>query len=196
MANKERVFKFSRKTKETEIDLTLNIDGGDYSISTGVGFLDHMLELFAKHGDFGINLQAKGDIHIDYHHITEDIGIALGKAFKEASGDKKGINRYGFMLLPMDETLIESAVDFSGRVYFNWAVDYSSNKVGEFDIELIEEFWRAFTNNAAINLHIIKRYGSNTHHISEGIFKSVAKSLKSALTITSDSLMSTKGVLE
>lgn len=196
MNKKDRVFRLSRKTYETEINLSLNIDGGDVSVATGVGYLDHMLELFAKHGGFGLTVFANGDTHIDFHHITEDIGITLGKAFKEAAGDKKGIERYGFMLLPMDETLIESAVDFSGRVYFNWVVDFASEKVGEFDTELIEEFWRAFCNNACINLHIIKRYGTNSHHISEGIFKSVAKSLRNALKITGTNTMTTKGVLE
>lgn len=196
MTDNKRYFKTERKTKETSIELSLCLDGGHIEVKTGVGFLDHMLELFAKHGGFGLNIKACGDTHIDFHHLTEDIGIVLGKAFKTAAGDKCGINRYGFMLLPMDESLIETAVDFGGRAYFNWSVTFPVGKVGDFDTELIEEFWRAFCHNSCCNLHIIMRYGGNAHHISEGIFKSVARALKSALQVTGSDVMSTKGVLE
>ena len=196
MAESDRIFKFKRTTSETCIDVSLCLDGGEISIDTGVGFLNHMLELFAKHGGFGLTIKATGDTHIDFHHIAEDIGIVLGKGFKEAAGDKCGINRYGFMLLPMDEVLIETAVDFGGRTYFNWDVAFSAAKVGDFDTELVEEFWRAFCHNSCCNLHVIMRYGGNAHHVAEGVFKSVARSLKEALKIVGTDVMSTKGVLE
>ncbi len=185
-----------RNTNETKISLELCLDGGECNISTGVGFLDHMLDLFAKHGNFGLKIKADGDCHIDYHHTVEDIGIVLGKAFREAVGDKVGINRYGFFLLPMDETLAETAIDFSGRTFLVFNANFPTEKIGDFDCELVDEFFRAFTNNAQINLHINVKYGNNSHHIAEAIYKSVARSLKMSLEITSDKLMSTKGVLE
>ncbi len=185
----------TRNTNETKISLDLCLDGGESNISTGVGFLDHMLDLFAKHGNFGLTVKADGDTHIDDHHTAEDIGIVLGKAFSEAVGDKVGINRYGFFMLPMDETLAEVAVDFSGRAHLVYNATFPTEKIGSFDTELVEEFFRAFTNNALINLHINVRYGTNSHHIAEAIFKCVARSLKMSLEITSDKLMSTKGVL-
>ncbi|WP_277656297.1 imidazoleglycerol-phosphate dehydratase HisB [Seleniivibrio woodruffii] len=192
----ERKSSISRKTTETEIALALNVDGsGKYSVDTGIGFLNHMLELFTRHGGFDIELKAKGDLHIDGHHTAEDIGIVLGDAFREALGDKRGIRRYGFFLLPMDETLIECAVDFSGRTYLNFDADIPAEKVGDFDTELTEEFFKAFADRAGINLHIIKRYGRNTHHIIEGIFKCVARAIKDAVRIESDQVMSTKGTL-
>ncbi|TCK61687.1 imidazoleglycerol-phosphate dehydratase HisB [Seleniivibrio woodruffii] len=192
----ERKSSISRKTTETEIALTLNVDGGGkYSVDTGIGFLNHMLELFTRHGGFDIELKARGDLHIDGHHTAEDIGIVLGDAFREALGDKRGIRRYGFFLLPMDETLIECAVDFSGRTYLNFDADIPAEKVGDFDTELTEEFFKAFADRAGINLHIIKRYGRNTHHIIEGIFKCVARAIKDAVRIESDQVMSTKGTL-
>lgn len=192
----ERKSSISRKTTETEIALALNVDGsGKYSVDTGIGFLNHMLELFTRHGGFDIELKAKGDLHIDGHHTAEDIGIVLGDAFREALGDKRGIRRYGFFLLPMDETLIECAVDFSGRTYLNFDADIPAEKVGDFDTELTEEFFKAFADRAGINLHIIKRYGRNTHHIIEGIFKCVARAIKDAVHIESDQVMSTKGTL-
>jgi len=192
----ERKSSISRKTTETEIALVLNVDGsGKYSVDTGIGFLNHMLELFTRHGGFDIELKAKGDLHIDGHHTAEDIGIVLGDAFREALGDKRGIRRYGFFLLPMDETLIECAVDFSGRTYLNFDADIPAEKVGDFDTELTEEFFKAFADRAGINLHIIKRYGRNTHHIIEGIFKCVARAIKDAVRIESDQVMSTKGTL-
>lgn len=185
-----------RKTTETEISVSLTVDGeGVYDVETGIGFLNHMLELFTRHGSFDMKLRAKGDLHIDAHHTAEDIGIVMGDAFREALGDKRGIRRYGFFLLPMDETLIECAVDFSGRTYLNYAADIPAEKVGDFDTELVEEFFKAFADHAGINLHIIKRYGRNTHHIIEGMFKCFARAVKDAVRIESDRVMSTKGTL-
>jgi imidazoleglycerol-phosphate dehydratase len=192
----ERLAKIDRKTSETDISISLNVDGsGKYDIKTGVGFLDHMLELFTRHGSFDMTLRVDGDLHIDGHHTTEDVGIALGDAFREALGDKRGIRRYGFFLLPMDETLIECAIDFSGRTYLNFDADIPAYKVGDFDTELVEEFFRAFADRAGVNLHLIKRYGRNTHHIIEGMFKCVARSIKDAVKIESDEIPSTKGLL-
>ncbi|MCX8083830.1 MAG: imidazoleglycerol-phosphate dehydratase HisB [Calditerrivibrio sp.] len=186
-----------RLTNETEIKVVLELDEKKESkIFTGCGFLDHMLDLFAKHGGFGLEVYAKGDSHIDWHHTFEDIGISLGKAFYEALGDKKGIVRYGFFLLTMDETLVEVALDFGGRAYLNYDVKFYVGKVGDVDVELFKEFFKAFSDNAKCNLHIIKRYGENTHHIVEGIFKAVARSIKTAVTIEGDQIPSTKGVLE
>lgn len=192
----KRNFIGERKTSETSVSVKLSLDGGQIKIDTGIGFLDHMLTLFAKHGGFGLELVAKGDTFIDFHHTTEDVGILLGKAFSEAVGDKAGINRYGCFLLPMDETLAETAVDFGGRPYLGYCAPFDKDKVGDFDTELIEEFWRAFVNNAKINLHIIIRAGTNSHHVAEGIFKSVARSMKEALKITGTDIPSTKGSLD
>jgi len=192
----DRIAKIERKTTETEISVSLNVDGsGKYNVKTGVGFLDHMLELFARHGSFDLDVVCNGDTHIDAHHTAEDIAIVLGDAFSKALGDKRGIRRYGFFLLPMDETLIECAVDFSGRTYLNFDAAIPAYKVGDFDTELVEEFFKAFADRAAINLHIIKRYGRNTHHIIEGIFKCVARSIKDAVKIESDQIPSTKGMI-
>lgn len=186
----------TRETTETKISIDLNVDGdGNYNVDTGIGFLNHMLELFTKHGSFDMTLKADGDLHIDAHHTAEDIGIVMGDAFREALGDKRGIKRYGFFLLPMDETLIECAVDFSGRTYLNFDAKIPSEKVGDFDTELVEEFFKAFADRAGINLHIVKRYGRNTHHIIEGIFKCFARSVKDAVRVESDKMMSTKGSL-
>lgn len=189
----------NRKTAETDIKLTLNLDGkGESKIDSGCGFLDHMLTLFAKHGNFDLTVKCKGDVEVDYHHTTEDIAIALGQAFKDALGDKKGITRYGDIILPMDEALILSAVDLSGRSFFVKQFDIKANKVGDFDTELVEEFFQAFAANALINLHIKQLDGSNAHHIIEGTFKSVARSLRKAVAIdkdNSDQVPSTKGVL-
>lgn len=196
MQTDKRHFKISRKTAETSISLNLDIDGGESEISTGIGFLDHMLELFAKHGSFGLMIDAKGDIGVDFHHTAEDIGIVLGKAFYAAAGDKIGIRRYGSSVIPMDEALIETAIDFGGRAYFSFGAVFKTEKIGDFDTELVKEFFRAFSENAKINLHIIMRSGENSHHIAEGIFKSCARSLKSALEIVGTGIMSTKGVLE
>ncbi|MCQ2553573.1 MAG: imidazoleglycerol-phosphate dehydratase HisB [Clostridia bacterium] len=188
-----------RNTNETQIKLSVNLDGaGSSDIKTGVGFMDHMLTLFAKHGGFDLNIACSGDTWVDFHHSAEDIGIALGQAFKQALGDCKGITRYGNMILPMDESLILSAIDISGRSYLGYGLNIPTEKVGEFDTELVEEFWLAFVRNANVTLHIQQLAGSNSHHIIEGCFKSVARSLKAAVAIDSknaDSIPSTKGVL-
>ncbi len=189
----------NRKTAETDISLTLNIDGnGDSKIDTGCGFLDHMLTLFAKHSRCDLTVKCIGDTQVDDHHTVEDIGISLGLAFKQALGDKKGIVRYGYMVLPMDEALILSAIDFSGRAYLGYDMDIPCQQVGTFDTELVEEFWLAFVRNAEVTLHIKEIDGCNTHHIIEGAFKSVAHSIKDAVSIDNeyaDDIMSTKGVL-
>lgn len=194
-----RISEIKRKTAETDIMLRLVLDGqGTSEIDTGCGFLDHMLTLLAKHGRFDLSVACKGDINVDYHHTVEDIGIALGTAFAEALGDKRGIVRYGDMILPMDEALILSAVDLSGRSFLGFEVNLPAQKVGDFDTELVEEFWLGFVRTAACNLHIRMMAGSNTHHIIEGIFKSVARSLKKAVEIDmdfADEIPSTKGVL-
>ena len=194
-----RQAEIKRTTKETDISLSLNIDGKGHSeINTGCGFLDHMLTLFVSHGRFDLNLTCKGDVQVDYHHTAEDIGIVLGKAFAEAMGDKRGITRYGSFLLPMDEALIMTALDISGRAYLVHDLDIPSKKVGDFDTELCEEFWRAFAFNSQITLHIKQLSGTNSHHIIEGAFKSVARALKQALTVDEKlcgEIPSTKGVL-
>lgn len=191
-----REFSGSRNTKETQIELYLNLDKTGYEINTGIGFLDHMLELFAHHGSFNLNIKASGDTHIDFHHTVEDIGILLGKAFYEAAGDKKGIKRYGNFTVPMDEVLVESVLDFSGRSYLAYGLKFKTDKCGDFDLELVEEFFRAFTNNAKINLHLILKAEGNSHHVSEAAFKATARALKDALQIESNILMSTKGIIE
>lgn len=188
-----------RKTAETDIRLSLNPDGsGAAVIQTGCGFLDHMLTLFAKHGRFDLNISCKGDTCVDDHHTVEDIGICLGKAFAQALGDKKGITRYGNMLLPMDESLILSAVDISGRGGLYFALEIPAEKVGTFDTELVKEFWIAFAQNAGLTLHIRQIAGENAHHIIEGAFKSVARSLRTAVSIdpaAAEEIPSTKGTL-
>ena len=194
-----RSAKITRKTAETDILLTLDLDGsGESNIDTGCGFLNHMLTLFAKHGRFDITISCKGDTEVDDHHTVEDIGIVLGTAFSDALGDKKGIVRYGNMILPMDEALILSAVDLSGRSQLEYTLEIPSQKVGTFDTELIEEFWLGFVRNANCTLHIKQLSGTNSHHIIEGAFKSVARSLKQAVSIDNsfkDEIPSTKGVL-
>lgn len=194
-----RTIEINRKTAETDISLKLNIDGrGTSCVKTGCGFLDHMLTLFASHGRFDIALSCVGDTEVDYHHTAEDIGIVLGMAFKEALGDKKGIVRYGNMILPMDEALVLSAVDFSGRGYLGYALEIPTEKVGDFDTELCEEFWLAFVRQAECTLHIRQLAGKNSHHIIEGAFKSVARSVRSAVRVDAefaDEIPSTKGVL-
>lgn len=194
-----RIAEINRKTNETDISLKLNIDGkGDSQISSGCGFLDHMLTLLSRHARFDIELTCKGDTYVDYHHTAEDIGIVLGKALNEALGDMKGITRYGSMLLPMDEALIMSAVDISGRPHLEYSLSIPAEKVGDFDTELVEEFFLGFVRNAKLTLHINQISGSNSHHIIEGAFKSVARSLKQAVAIEKeyeDEIPSTKGVL-
>ena len=192
-----RTVEINRKTAETNIMLTLNLDGtGKSQIQTQVGFLDHMLTLFAAHGKFDLTVTCEGDTWVDDHHSAEDIGICLGKAFSEALSDKRGITRYGSFLLPMDEALILSAVDISGRACLCYELEIPTEKIGTFDTELVEEFWLAFVRNCPMSLHIRQLAGKNAHHIAEGCFKSVARSLKAAVALdgTSD-IPSTKGVL-
>ena len=188
-----------RRTEETDIRLSLSLDGrGESKISTGCGFLDHMLTLFAKHAHYDLTVECKGDTYVDYHHTTEDIGICLGKAFSEAVADKRGIMRYGDITLPMDESLLLCAVDISGRGMLVYNVDTPTLKVGDFDTELVEEFFIAFAREAGVTLHIRKLDGRNTHHILEGVFKAAARALSRATAIDparKDELPSTKGVL-
>ncbi|MBE6584571.1 MAG: imidazoleglycerol-phosphate dehydratase HisB [Ruminococcaceae bacterium] len=188
-----------RKTAETDIKLELTLDGGGKAeIDTGCGFLDHMLVLFASHGRFDLAVKCVGDVNVDYHHTVEDVGICLGQAFAQALGEKKGIERYGSMVLPMDEALILAAVDFSGRDYLAFDVEIPSIKVGDFDTELVEEFWLAFVRNADCTLHLRKLAGKNSHHIIEGAFKAAARAFRMAVKIDAEranEIPSTKGVL-
>ena len=194
-----RTASIQRDTRETQIKLSLNLDGaGKADIATGCGFLDHMLELFARHGDFDLSVTCRGDTQVDYHHSVEDIGICLGKAFQEALGDKRGLVRYGQFLLPMDETLVLCAVDLSGRDYLGWAVDLPAAKAGDFDTELAKEFWLGFVRNCPGSLHIRRMAGENTHHILEAVFKGMGRTLKGAVSLDPkhmDEIPSTKGVL-
>lgn len=194
-----RCSEIERKTAETEISLSLNLDGtGKSDLDSGIGFMNHMLTLFASHGRFDLTLRCKGDTDVDYHHSVEDIGICLGQAFAEALGDKKGIQRYGDIVLPMDESLIMSAVDFSGRSYLGYGLRIPAEKVGDFDTELVEEFFQGFARQAQCALHIRQLSGTNSHHIIEGAFKSVARSLRQAVSIDgrfASEIPSTKGVL-
>lgn len=188
-----------RKTAETDISLTLALDGtGEYDISTGVGFLDHMLELFTRHGSFDLKLRCKGDTHVDAHHTAEDIAICLGRAFAEALGDGRGINRYGSFILPMDEALILAAVDISGRAALGCELEIPTEKIGEFDTELVEEFMAALSRSLSASIHLRKLAGSNSHHIVEGAFKALARALKQAVAIDEKfpgRIPSTKGTL-
>lgn len=192
-----RIAQISRKTAETDIILTLNLDGtGKSNVKTGVGFLDHMLTLFAAHGKFDLTVNCQGDTYVDDHHSAEDIGICLGMAFAGAMGEKRGITRYGSFLLPMDEALIQTAVDISGRAYLGYGLEIPTEKIGTFDTELVEEFWLAFVRCCPMSLHIRQLAGKNSHHIVEGCFKSVARSLKIAVASDgTDEIPSTKGVL-
>ena len=192
-----RTATIKRDTRETQIELTLNLDGtGKASIASGCGFLDHMLELFVRHGDIDLTVKCNGDTHVDYHHSVEDIGIVLGQAFQAALGDKRGITRYGSFLLPMDEALIQTAVDISGRSCLCYGLEIPTEKIGTFDTELVEEFFLAFTRNCPMSLHIRQLAGKNAHHIVEGTFKSVARSLKAAVALDgTNEIPSTKGVL-
>lgn len=194
-----RTAEINRKTNETDIRLTLDLDGtGKSEINSGVGFLDHMLTLFARHGRFDLKLTCDGDTYVDDHHSVEDIGIALGQAFEKALGDKRGILRYGSFILPMDETLILTAVDISGRSYLNYDLHIPTQKVGAFDTELTEEFFLGFVRNANLTLHIKQLEGKNSHHIIEGTFKSFGRTMKQAVAIDKafkDEIPSTKGVL-
>ena len=194
-----RYGEIKRKTAETDIILELNLDSkGESSIDTGCGFFDHMLTLFAKHERFDLNIKCCGDTNVDYHHTVEDVGICLGEAFRAALGDKKGINRYGDIILPMDEALVLAAVDISGRSHLEFDLDIPAAKIGDFDSELVKEFFCAFVRKAEITLHIKKLSGENSHHISECSFKAVARALKEAVKTDEkykDEIPSTKGVL-
>ena len=194
-----RIAELNRNTAETQISVFLNLDGtGKSEIATGCGFLDHMLTLFARHGRFDLNVTCQGDTQVDYHHTTEDIGIALGTAFSQALGEKRGICRYGDTILPMDEALILTAADISGRSFLGFELPVPTEKVGDFDTELVEEFWLGFVRKAECTLHFQELAGSNSHHIIEGAFKSAARSLKKAVLIDpvyADEIPSTKGVL-
>ncbi len=194
-----RTAEIKRTTKETDIALRLDLDGtGKSEVNSGVGFLDHMLTLFAKHGRFDLELSCNGDTYVDDHHSVEDIGIALGQAFEQALGDKRGIVRYGSFILPMDETLILSAVDISGRSYLNFDLHIPTQKVGTFDTELTEEFFLGFVRNANLTLHLKQLEGKNSHHIIEGAFKAFGRTMKQAVAIDEDfkdEIPSTKGVL-
>jgi imidazoleglycerol-phosphate dehydratase len=193
-----RTATIDRKTAETEVHVELNLDGtGQSQISTGVGFFDHMLTLLAKHAAFDLNVQAKGDLQVDQHHTVEDVGIAFGQAIKQALGDKAGIRRYGHFTLPMEETLVTTAIDLSGRYWMVFQVAFPSTKIGDFDSELVEDFWQATAANALMNLHVLVHHGRNSHHISEGVFKATARALRMA--VEADPRMtgvpSTKGTL-
>ena len=194
-----RTAEIRRKTSETDIALSLNLDGsGKSDIKTGCGFLDHMLTLFSRHGRFDLDIRCEGDTWVDDHHTVEDVGIALGDAFRSALGDKKGINRYGSKIIPMDESLILAAVDLSGRSYLGYALEVPTEKVGTFDTELVEEFLLGFTRRAECTLHVRKMAGTNSHHIIEGAFKALGRALKEAVAIDADfadEIPSTKGVL-
>lgn len=179
-----RTAKISRETAETQIELSINLNGsGQNSIATGVGFFDHMLTLFARHGLFDLTVKANGDLHVDDHHTVEDVGICLGRAFHQALGDKQGISRYGSIALPMEESLVTSALDLSGRFVFVYNVPFPTEKIGTFDTELVQEFWNAFASNALMNLHLVLHHGSNSHHISEATFKATARALRQAITV-------------
>jgi imidazoleglycerol-phosphate dehydratase len=193
-----RSAKIHRKTAETDVELALNLDGsGKGEVVTGVGFFDHMLTLLAKHAAFDLTVRAAGDLAVDQHHTVEDVGICLGQAVREALGAKAGIRRFGHFTLPMEETLVSSAIDLGGRAFFVFQASFPSPKIGEFDSELVADFWQAFAVNAACNLHILLHYGRNSHHIAEGIFKATARALRNA--VESDPRLpgvpSTKGTL-
>ena len=194
-----RTATISRKTAETDITLELNLDGtGTGVIETGVGFLDHMLTALCRHALFDMNLRARGDLHIDFHHTTEDIGIVLGQAILKALGEKRGITRFGHAMVPMDEALVEAAIDISGRAFTAWTVSFERAKVGEMDTELFEEFFRALAGNALITLHVRQLAGTNAHHVAEACFKSVARALRQAVTLDlrlGSAVPSTKGSL-
>lgn len=189
----------SRTTKETSVAVTLNLDGsGNYNISTGIGFLDHMLEQLSRHSLIDLEVKAKGDLHIDFHHTTEDTGIAIGEAFAQALGDRKGITRYGAAHIPMDETLTRVTLDLSNRPYLIWKVLFSKPKLGEMDTELFKEWFQAFAQGAGVTLHVENLYGENNHHIVESCYKGLARALRDAITIDprkSQDVPSTKGVL-
>jgi len=190
----------SRETSETAITVALGLDGeGRADIATGIGFLDHMLTALARHGLFDLKVRAKGDLHIDFHHTTEDVGIVIGQCLRQALGDKRGIRRYGAAVIPMDEALAEAAVDISGRPFLAWSVTFAQPKIGEMDTELFEEFFRALAFNAGITLHLTQKAGTNAHHVAEACFKALARALREAVEPDPraiSAIPSTKGVLE
>jgi imidazoleglycerol-phosphate dehydratase len=193
-----RTAEVDRATRETRIRLTLGVDGvGQAQVKTGVGFLDHMLELFARHALMDLTVACEGDLHVDAHHTTEDVGICLGQALDRALGDRAGVRRYGHAVLPMDETLVTCAVDLGGRPFFVWNAPMPTAKVGTFDTELIADFWQAFTTQGRLNLHVLLHYGRNTHHVSEAVFKGLARALRDACERDprQQGVPSTKGVL-
>ncbi len=195
----QRCARVERNTKETQITVEVNLDGeGVYQVSTGIGFLDHMVEQLSRHSLIDISLQAKGDLHIDFHHTNEDSALALGEAISQAMGDRAGIGRYGSALIPMDETLTRVAVDASNRPYFIWQVDFPIPKIGEMDTELFKEWFQALSQSAGLTLHVENIYGANSHHIIESCFKGLARALRQAVEIDprkADAVPSTKGVL-
>jgi imidazoleglycerol-phosphate dehydratase len=194
-----RTASIKRKTKETDIEVAINLDGrGESSVSTGIGFLDHMLDLLARHSRIDMTVKAKGDLHIDHHHTTEDVGIALGQAVKQALGDMRGITRYADVHLPMDEALTRVVVDISGRPFLVFKAEFVRDKVGTFDTELVQEWFQAFAMNAGVTLHAQVLYGTNDHHIAESCFKGLARALRAAVAIderAKDEVPSTKGSL-
>jgi imidazoleglycerol-phosphate dehydratase len=195
-----RTAEIARATSETEIRIRIDLDGtGKGRIATGIGFLDHMLTALCRHSLIDMEIEAKGDLHIDFHHTTEDVGIVLGQAVRQALGDKRGIRRYGQALVPMDEALVEAAIDISGRPFLAWDANFTRDKVGEMDTELFEEFFRAFAMNSAITLHVTQKAGTNAHHIAEGCFKALARALRMAVEPdprAAGAIPSTKGSLE
>jgi imidazoleglycerol-phosphate dehydratase len=192
----DRTAKIHRKTKETDVTLDLNLDGtGKYEIDTGIGFLDHMLSHLSKHGKIDLNVKAKGDLNVDAHHTVEDVAICLGESLIKALGDKKGISRYGHSSVPMEETLADVSVDLSGRPNCVYNVDYRTDKIGDFDVECLEEMLRSFSNNGKFNLHINVPYGTNSHHIAEAIFKALGQALAAAISVVGGDIPSTKGRL-
>ncbi|MGM0490607.1 MAG: imidazoleglycerol-phosphate dehydratase HisB [Planctomycetota bacterium] len=193
-----RTARIDRKTAETDIELALELDGGvDAEIETGVGFLDHMLELVSRHGSLGLRVRARGDLEVDQHHTVEDVGICLGLALREALGDKRGIRRYGHFTLPMEETLVTAALDLSGRSFLVFDAHLPTAKIGDFDSELVEDFWQAVASHALCNLHVVLHHGRNSHHIAEAIFKAVARALRVAVELDPGNagVPSTKGTL-
>ncbi len=196
--NSDRTADLSRQTRETKVQVSLNLDGtGAADLETGVGFFNHMLELLSRHSLIDLMVKAEGDLDVDSHHTVEDVGLVLGQALEKALGDKKGINRYGWAIVPMDESLAQVAIDISGRAAFIFNVDFKGSSIGAFDVELVREFFKALSNTARMNLHITVPYGENNHHISEAIFKATAKALRQAVTIDprNPSIPSTKGSL-
>lgn len=193
-----RTASIKRQTAETDVKLSLELDGtGQSTIATGVGFFDHMLTLLAKHGLLDLEIEARGDIEVDHHHTVEDVGICFGQALAQALGDKAGIVRYGSITLPMEETLVTSAVDLSGRIAYEYRVTFPTEKIGEFDAQLVDVFWQAVASNALMNLHLLLHYGSNSHHISEAVFKGTARALRQAVAIDprQQGVPSSKGTL-